>query len=219
MTIAVRDIIDRVNAISIDRHNTRWPVAELLRWVGDGARAIATVRPAATAAHAVIPLAAGTRQEIPADGWMMIRATRNMGADGLRPGRALTAAEIADFDRFMPDWHAERPVRAVEHFMVDEREPRAFHVYPPSDGTGHLEVVYSASPPDPATDNEALALDGVYLAAMVDYVLYRAYSKDSDVSANTARAVAHYQAFGEALGLKTQNVAQYSPNNKVSQGS
>jgi hypothetical protein len=44
----------------------------------------------------------------------------------------------------------------------------------------------------------------VFAGALMDYVLYRAYSKDGEVPNSAARAVAHYQAFEAALGMTAQ---------------
>lgn len=218
MPIIAQDIINRVNLITIDRHNTRWAVPELLSWLTDGARAIAVVRPAATAKNATFQFAAGSKQAIPADGWTLIDLPRNMGTDGSTPGRAITPTSRKDMDAFWPNWHAERQAKEIQHFMLDERDPKVFYVYPPADGTTRADIVYSSSVPQLSDAADELPIDPVYVPALVDYVLYRAYSKDADFSANSARAVAHYQAFGEALGIATQNTAQYSPNTKVAEG-
>ncbi|MCK7581011.1 MAG: hypothetical protein MZV65_38935 [Chromatiales bacterium] len=49
-----------------------------------------------------------------------------------------------------------------------------------------------------------IKLDDIYANAILDYVLYRAYSKDAEYAANAQRAALHYQAFTNALGVKTQ---------------
>jgi hypothetical protein len=46
---------------------------------------------------------------------------------------------------------------------------------------------------------------------MLDYMLYRAYSKDAEYAANAQRAVAHFQAFQNALGVKSQTEAVSQP--------
>ena len=49
------------------------------------------------------------------------------------------------------------------------------------------------------------------MSPILDWVLYRAYSKDAEYGANEARAAASYQAFNSALGAKTQVDAAVAP--------
>jgi len=93
-------------------------------------------------------------------------------------------------------------------------------VYPPATNTAQLEVVYSQVPAahtlteaqllNSAT-TEVIRIDDSYSNAMLDYILYRAYSKDVDYAANAQRAVAHYQAFQNAIGVKTTTEAASRP--------
>jgi len=47
----------------------------------------------------------------------------------------------------------------------------------------------------------------------LDYVLYRAYSKDADLTPNAPqRAISHYQAFVSALGDKSKVDQMINPN-------
>ena len=47
---------------------------------------------------------------------------------------------------------------------------------------------------------------------MQDYVLYRAYTKDSEYAGNAARAQAHYAAFANALGVEIKATVAVAPN-------
>ncbi|MDO8312640.1 MAG: hypothetical protein Q7T25_11940, partial [Sideroxyarcus sp.] len=51
-----------------------------------------------------------------------------------------------------------------------------------------------------------------YGNGILDYVLYRAYSKDADYAANAQRAVGYYQVFAAALGIKDAADIKSSPN-------
>jgi hypothetical protein len=52
--------------------------------------------------------------------------------------------------------------------------------------------------------SETIKIVDSYANAMLDYMLYRAYSKDAEYAANAQRAMGHYQAMQAALGIKTQ---------------
>jgi hypothetical protein len=54
-------------------------------------------------------------------------------------------------------------------------------------------------------------MDDIFANALLDYVLYRASTKDAEQAANAQRAVAHYQAFQNALGVSAQVNAASQP--------
>jgi hypothetical protein len=105
--------------------------------------------------------------------------------------------------------------------MYDPRQPKEFFVYPPATTGAQLEIVYTDTPSshaltasalDPANNGAAvILLDDIYMSPIIDWILYRAYSKDAEYGANEARAAASYQAFTSAIGAKTQTDAAASP--------
>lgn len=205
-TITVQSRIARAETILQDTTNTRWPVAELLEWFNDGQREIVMRKPDAYTTRESVNLVAGTRQSLPATAVQLIDVPRNMGTDGLTPGGVVRLEDRRILDDQRPDWHTETAVVAVEHYCFDARDPKQFFVYPPADGTGSVEVVYSAAPADVVIGDidGVITLDDIYANAMLDYMLYRAYSKDADYTENAGRASGSYQAFLSSLGLKEQ---------------
>jgi hypothetical protein len=81
-----------------------------------------------------------------------------------------------------------------------------------------LEVIYSKYPSDiaeaPALGSVTgeLSVPDIYSNVVQDYILYRAYSKDSEYAGNAQRAQAHYGAFANALGIEIQATVQVAPN-------
>jgi hypothetical protein len=65
-----------------------------------------------------------------------------------------------------------------------------------------------------ASYEQDIGLEDIYLSPVLDFVLFRAKSKDSD-DGNPVGAVAHYQAFASAVGIKTQVEGANSPNARV----
>ena len=104
----------------------------------------------------------------------------------------------------MPGWHASTPAAEVKHYVFNPQNQRVFYVYPPQPATGQgsLELVYSAEPAN-ATENGTLDLDGTWLPAIVNYALYRCYSKDAEYAANANLAAAYYQAFNAQMVGRT----------------
>lgn len=222
MPITAQSIIRRCVETLQDTTSIRWPVAELVRYLNDGQREIIVHRPDAMVTTAARSLSAGTRQTIPADGTKLIDVVRNTG--GAMRAIRLCSREILDAQS--PGWHNLAGVTEVVHFMFDPRDPKTFYVYPPAAASGaSVDLVYSALPtdvPEPAPGTDYTAVTGnisspdIYGNVLQDYILYRAYMKDSDYAGNGQRAMAHYTAFANALGLEikgTVMVAPTSPGN------
>ena len=87
-------------------------------------------------------------------------------------------------------------------------------------GTHSLDIVYSSAPTDItisdfSSDTQTISVDDVYSNAILDYILYRSYQKDSEYSGNAQRAQMHYQSFTNSLGIKTRADAAVSPQPDV----
>ena len=215
-TILGSEALDQAGIILQDTTNIRWPTAELLGWLNAGQREIVLRKPDAyTISEAVALTASEAKQSIPAAGIQLIDIVRNMGTAGATPGRAVTRTERYILDSQRPDWNTETGSSTVKHYMFDERNPKVFYVYPPQPAVspGYVETVYSAAPAALAAAANTLTLDDIYASVLLDYVLYRAYSKDSDIAPNAPqRAVGHYQAFLRSLGDKEKAESSYDPN-------
>ena len=130
-----------------------------------------------------------------------------MGVGGTAPGRAARKVTRRLMDAQTPNWHSQTQSAVVQQYVYEPMSPKTFYVDPPSNGTTQAEVLYEASPPDVATLSGVIALDDVYANALLDYLLYRAYSKDSEFIGNAERAVLYRKAFETSLGLKAQSDA------------
>lgn len=203
-TLTAAYTIDKAEVILQDTTNIRWPEGELLGWFNDGQREIVMLRPDAYAQRVAHALVNGTRQQIPGAGYQLIKVVRNMGADGNTPGRVVRKVPEEQLDASTPDWHASAASAVTLHYTFDIREPKTFYVYPPAIAPNTVELVYSSAPSPLAAKTDVQLLDDVYANALLDYVLYRAYSKDAESTANAQRAVAHRTAFEQSLGLKAQ---------------
>lgn len=213
MTVAASVIVSRARTQLVDAGATRWPDAELLKWLSDGQRALVVAVPAASAKRSTIALAAGTLQTIPGDGHMLLTAERNNGAaDGSAPGRALRVVSRELVEAFDPDWHTATAKAVAQNYVFDPNTPKSFFVTPPNDGTGHADIVYSVNPPELASTADAISVADIYQTALVDYVLYRAFEKDADFNAGASRAQAHMAAWQAAIGQTEGGIAAGNPN-------
>lgn len=197
---------------------TRWKNEELLGWLNESYQAIVQIKPEANSITEDLTLVAGTKQEIPATGLRLLDITRCMSAES--DGMAITLVSRHQLDTTRRGWHREDPTLDIEHYVFNPDAPRTFYVYPPAVDGADVEGIYSAVPTkheDAAIDSatEVIKLTDIYAPVMLDYILYRAYSKDADHTANTNRAMLHYQAFNSALGQKVQIDRSVNPNNDI----
>lgn len=204
MSVTGQQIADKAETLLLDEANVRWSATELLGWINSGLGEIVTYKPTAYVTTTTMQCVAGTKQTLPAGAIVLIDVTRNMGAAGTAPGRVITPVKRGTMDAVNPDWHAATPSASARHFIFDPKNPKTFYVSPPqpATGMGHIEVSFSASPPPLASLANNIPLDDTYESVLLDYVLYRAYSKDADSQPSLQRATTHYQAFANAVGAK-----------------
>lgn len=216
--IQVNDVVTRVGQLLQDTTHIRWPLAEKLQYITDAAREVCFYKPDACVKTAVANLVAGTKQVLPVDGTTLVDIVRNMGVGGATPGSAPRAVTREILDAQMPNWHASTASSEVKHYTFDPQNQKVFYVYPPqpSSGMGSLELVYAAEPTE-AVEGGSLGLDSTWVPAVVNYALYRCYSKDAEYAANAQLAVAYYQAFNAQMTARTA-VEQAADVNRNSAG-
>lgn len=217
MTTAAQSIIRRVVETLQDTTSVRWPVAELVRYLNDGQREVVLYRPDSMVTNATVTLTAGAKQALPSNGSKLIDVIRNSA--GNKRSVRMTARNILDTQT--PSWYNLTGVTEILHYMYDPRDPKVFYVYPPAASTGaSVDLVYSAYPSDitePAdgaifsavTGN--ISLPDIYANILADYIMYRAYTKDTEYAGNAARAQAHYAAFQAALSTEMNGTTGVAP--------
>jgi len=205
MATTAQTIIDRTNHILQDRDNVRWSQAELLGWMNEGQLQIIDLQPSAYSKIRELQLVTGTRQTLPVDAIRLLDVIRNQ--DGIYNTSVREVARI-DLDTQVPNWHEHKPHRIVQHYMYDRQQLDVFYVYPPqpedsgSLGPGIVETLLAVIPPVLATVNDEIAIKDIYAPPLVNYVLYRAYAKDSEASANIELKDMYFQQFMASLGAQ-----------------
>lgn len=210
-TIKAVDLINRVSVTLQDPTFVRWTQQELLTYLNDAQRQIVAFRPDARAVGVTLTCVASAKQTLPADATRLINVIRN------RDGRAITKIDRATLDVQLPTWF-EAPISddGIKHFVYDAADPKTFYVYPKPTTSNQIEIVYSAPPAEIVisnfgTDTTTITLDDIYANAIMDYMAYRAYQKDSEF-ANLNRAGAYYQSFAQGIGVKTQSEGSIQQN-------
>jgi hypothetical protein len=220
----VVDIVKRAQTILQDTTAVRWPLSELQYWLNDSYKEIVILRPDANAESATVTLAAGARQKCHDAASInlpnllrVLDIVRNLHTSSDKRAIRRTDRKILDDQR--PTWYTDTPSYSIQHYIYDDRNPHEFMVYPPASNGATVEIVYSSVPTAHELSEQALSnsaetirVDDIYANAILDYILYRAYSKDAEYAANGQRAQAHYAAFSGALGAKTTADSTVSPN-------
>lgn len=216
MTTTAQSVILRAATTLQDLSAVRWSTAELVRYLNDGQRDIVLVRPDATATLASLTLAAGARQVIATAGAKLLEVIRN--TSGTK--RAIRLVDRKLLDAQNSSWYSLTGVTEIKHYMFDPREPRVFYVYPPAASSGaSVEMVYSAYPSDitePSAGTTYSAVSGnisvqdIFANALDNYILYRAYSKDTE-SVNPAAAAAYYQLYQSLLSTELSGTTGVAP--------
>ncbi len=221
-SVKVVELIDRAQTILQDTTSVRWPVLELQKWLNDAYREITLLRPDANSQTGTYTCVSGTRQVLTtgfSNALRLLDVTRNVAASSNKYAVRLVDRNTLDDQR--RGWHNETASVNIQHYMFDPKLPKEFMVYPPATTAAQLEVVYSSVPaahalseanlaPD-SGDTTVINIDDSYANAILDYILYRAYSKDAEYAANAQRAVAHYQAMQTSLGTKTASDGASQP--------
>ena len=214
-TVTAQTIINKAAIQLTDIANVRWTRAELLSWLNDGMRQIVLIQPSATSTTISRLLVAGTRQTIPSDGWLLLQIYRNMGSAGTTPGRAIRIVSREVLDGFDPNWHSGLPKAEVKNYIYDVQDQLAFYVYPPNNGTQYIELNYSVQPVNLTTESQVIPIFDIFQSALVDYILFRACSKDAEYAPGLQLAQGYLATFNAAIQGKSQSEAVNEPVNAL----
>jgi hypothetical protein len=216
-TVTAQTILNKAAIQLTDIANVRWTRAELLSWLNDGMRQIVLMQPSGSSTTVSVKLDAGTRQTIPSDGWLLLQIYRNMGTSGTTPGRAIRIISREVLDGFNPSWHTEIPKAEVKNYIYDVQDQLAFYVYPPNTGTGYIELNYSAQPTNLTSESQTIPIFDIFQSALVDYILFRACSKDAEYAPGLQLAQGYLATFTASVQGKTQSEATNDPTNALGQ--
>lgn len=219
MAFTAAEVMRKASTILNDAGATRWTLPELLDWLNGATSEIAILKPTATAVTVALELDAGTKQAVPEGYHQILSVIRNTAS-----GKVVTPTTREVIDAQLPGWHSTTVLAFatnVSHFINVPEDQKIFYVCPGNDGNGSIEVVASAIPAKIARPPNPLDLDSytanvplgdIYQNAVIDYMLYRAFSKDAAIPGAAQRAAAYYSAFSGALGVKTQQEAARGPD-------
>ena len=225
----------------------RYKERDIVIAVQSGVRALCKYLPHAGARSIAMKLSAGSRQSIAkilasnlktydgttaADtfGMQLLDVVRNMGADGLTPGRAITIIDRQRLDRIDPDWHT-RTGATVRQYSYNPQDPLSFYVMPaiPAATAVWVDVSITAPPKqiddggDPGSEKygwsgsstDVIGIDDQYEDELWNYAV--AYMLLGNAKSQNAlvRANVHVQAFNGSINSLAQQLTGQNPNLKT----
>lgn len=214
MTVSAQAIILDAHTALQDLTGTRWPASELVRYLNDGQRVIVTKRPDCKATPAAFTCVAGPTQTLPPTAQTLIDVHTNTNGD------AVTKVDRLLLEATVRRWTAATQGQPI-HFMHTPVEPRVFYVYPPAVAGATLNCVFSNYPADVAAPTAPgrlystvagdIDIPDEFEAALLHFILFRAYSKDAEFGGNGQLAASHYQLFKAELGDQAQGLVGVTP--------
>lgn len=208
-TVTAATIINRAAFLLEDTSNVTWTRTELFGWVNEGQTQVVAFAPGANTDRTNLALVAGTQQTLPSDALVLLDIPRNVNGPAIRP----TSRELLDGGPI--DWHTATPTLLVTNYVYDANDQYNFYVYPPNTGAGQVVAVYARVPSLLTNESQPIEVDDSYAAAIVNYVLYRAYSKDTDYVAGAERASAYYAAFKDVIAGRNALQGALNSNNAL----
>ncbi|MCD9504524.1 hypothetical protein GLP37_20385 [Photobacterium phosphoreum] len=203
--IAVEQLLAQAAATLVDPSFVRWTKNELIDYLNDALSAVITRKPNAVIVRERIE-AVGNPIQLPDDTYSLLSIEQIGGVRG-------QFTPIESLDRFFPDWRTKQGEPKCWTKSADELTQ--FWLYPAPQELTHVDVQYSKVLK--AKEGESLAMSSVYTGILLDFILYRAFSKDAENASESQKAVTHYQAFNAALGDKnvTDSALQTNFNQSV----
>ena len=209
------DVLDRARLILQDPDKVRWLDGEGFQWLTDGQRVIVLVRPDACAANQHIDLVEGSKQSIPTGGLRLLDVVRNAPT-----GRSVRLVDRSVLDEGDPNWHVYKAASVIRQYVYDNRDPTNFYVWPPAmkpdpklvPPSAKLEIIYSKMPTPVTAITDVLTVIDIYMDPLLNYVLFRCYSKDAQFAQNGQLASAYLQTCMSMLGVKTKSDVAFSPD-------
>ncbi len=211
----VKDIISRVILTYHDEDYSRITKHQYLQLLDDALMHLVLTRPDVHTIKRVVQLEAGTKQQIPMDGYALVDIYANMvHIDGTEwgIGKPVFQVDRKDLDYFS-SWHTAVPTKyQITEFAYDKRSPKHYWVSPPvADGeTIHVEMEYSYGFPQYSELSlsfedvlEAqIDVDELYRTPIVNYMLYLLFSTDSTSQFDTQIATKYEKSFYQGLGVE-----------------
>lgn len=216
MAVLTQSVLDRVVFVTGDPQYKRFKLPAISRFMNEAQSIIAERAPRSAATYRVLTLAAGARQDLrvidSATSWIRLHEiVCNASGAGAPTGKTMRRIDRAAMDNAFASWRGAPNASEADEYSLDERDAFTFDVFPPVTAGAKVYALASVRPEpvcvlntggtalaDPA---EVITLADGYDIPVVDWVLFRLFSRDSSDAGYAGRAQGHFQAAQAALGV------------------
>ena len=186
-----RDILTIAQATANDPRAEFWPAQEMLKHLNEALYTMVSLVPDQFAKADTFTLVDGRKQTITYNSALIIDIPT------MADGTPLNRVDYPQYKAFARRTIGEANSTPHEwaYWPID---PKVFWVYPGAQAGQQVSVIHAEYPTELPV-NGVIPVDPGYEGALVDYVLWRMFSKDADY-ANGDRASKHYISFKERFG-------------------
>lgn len=189
--ISVTEVLQQAATALTDTRHVRWSKPEIIDYLNDGLSAVLIRKPNAFMARTTLTVSSNP-VELPDNAYALMSVEKIGDVRG-------QFTPIETLDRFYPDWRVKEGVPQAWTKATDELTQ--FWLYPVPSKPVDVDVQYSQII---KVDGEEgfIPIQTVYQSILLDYILYRAFSKDAENASEAQKSGAHYQLFNAALADK-----------------
>jgi hypothetical protein len=191
----------------IDPDHVRWPESELADYLTGAIAQVASLKPTLFTVFVPIGLAPGVVQTVPAEFSELVDIIYNLNPDGTQgepiSQGSFTAARALGRSSCAQTYDGGYVVRS---FTIHPDNDTYFYVDPPAPAVAGLGVwaLVRRGPNVILARTDAVVMANTtpetYREALKDWMLYRAFAKDTESSDSFQRSQAHYKAFMQFVG-------------------
>lgn len=203
-------VLFRACAIELlDLDYVRWTKDDLAEYLTDAIAVTAALKPTLFASFVHLQLAPGSMQMVPADYSELIDITHNLYPDGTHgelinrgsytAARALGRSSCAPVDGvgYVVRSYTVHP-ESDTYFIVDPPVP-------PNMPYPYVWALVKLAPNVIVAETDAVVMSNTtpetYRSILLEWMLYRAFARDTESSDSFNRSQAHYKAYYQFLGL------------------
>lgn len=203
-----REIVEaaarELNDLEPGAEYTRWSQPELLGHVTEAIAQLAVLKPTLFKTTITLPLGAGAQQKLPEYVESLDDIIFNLNVDGSLGLPVLPG--LFNLERTYGKGVCISEPYVVRSYAVHPNTDSLFYVDPPvpPTQTARVQAVVQIAPQVVATMDTPLELPSAspltYRNALLDWVLYRAFAKDTESQTSNDRSQQHFKAFYQAMG-------------------
>lgn len=217
MAILVSEIFGTVREVIQDELSVRWTDAELIDYLNDAVRTAVLLKPDISPITEEFTCAAGYKQSwstLTTEIVQLLDVTQTTATGG-GTETPVTFIKRNVLDLELPTWRSATASATIQYYMYDPKQRDVFYVYPPATAGATIELVYTGLPVAVTATTDEVPLIDIYAPALINYVIWRAYTKDSDYSGNPQLAGSYYGAFFQLITGKMMAENIEAPDRKI----